>query len=170
MPTTEIDAGCQQALFQLSNPRDTTGYRGQTVCKITGVTYRQLDYWTRSGLITASITAAAGYGSKRLYSFRDLLEVKIITKLLDVGLSLQKVRTAVEQLRTLGNEELSAATLFCDGVSVYHCRSAEEITDLLAGGQGVFGIAVPGLVSQMSPTISSLPMEKRAHQNYTYVA
>lgn len=162
--------GTQEALFGFPRHLETTGFRGRTVCKITGVTYRQLDYWTRSGLISASVNPAQGHGSTRLYSFRDLLEVKIIIKLLDVGLGLQKVRTAMFQLGVLGIDELSSATLFCDGASVYYCYSPEEITDLLAGGQGVFGIAVPGLVNQVSATLHNLPVEKRENQPYTHVA
>lgn len=170
MTETTADRGAQQALFSPPYLNDTTGYLGRTVCRITGITYRQLDYWTRSGLVSATITPAKGCGSTRLYSFRDLLEIKIITKLLDVGLSLQKVRTAVHQLDCLGIEELASATLFSDGVSVYHCYSSEEIIDLLADGQGVFGVAVPGLVSQMTATLRTLPVEERKNQPYTHVA
>ena len=148
--------GTQTALFSIPDQITTTGYRGKHVCQITGVSYRQLDYWTRSELISASITPADGYGSQRLYSFRDMLEVKIIHNLLSVGLSLQKIRTAIAQLHTLGVDELTGLTLFSDGTTVYYCTTTDEITDLLAGGQGVFGIAIPGLMTQLTGTVTEL--------------
>lgn len=147
----------QGTLFEAASQTDeTVGYRGPTVCQITGVTYRQLDYWTRTNLVTASIASAAGSGSHRLYSFRDLLMIKMIKALIDAGISLQNVRKAVEHLATRGVEDLSGLTLMSDGVSVYECRSADDVTDLLAGGQGVFGLAVPGLVKDLSATITEL--------------
>ncbi|WP_312980451.1 MerR family transcriptional regulator [Corynebacterium sp.] len=147
----------QGTLFEAARPTDeTVGYRGPTVCQITGVTYRQLDYWTRTNLVTASIASAAGSGSHRLYSFRDLLMIKMIKALIDAGISLQNVRKAVDHLAARGVEDLSGLTLMSDGVSVYECRSADDVTDLLAGGQGVFGLAVPGLVKDLSATITQL--------------
>lgn len=147
----------QGTLFEAASPTDeTVGYRGPTVCQITGITYRQLDYWTRTNLVTASIASAAGSGSHRLYSFRDLLMIKMIKALIDAGISLQNVRKAVDHLAARGVEDLSGLTLMSDGVSVYECRSAEDVTDLLAGGQGVFGLAVPGLVKDLSATITEL--------------
>lgn len=147
----------QGTLFEAASPTDeTVGYRGPTVCQITDITYRQLDYWTRTNLVTASIASAAGSGSHRLYSFRDLLMIKMIKALIDAGISLQNVRKAVDHLAARGVEDLSGLTLMSDGVSVYECRSAEDVTDLLAGGQGVFGLAVPGLVKDLSATITEL--------------
>lgn len=136
------------------------GYRGPTVCQIAGVSYRQLDYWTRTGLVAASVTAAAGSGSQRLYSFRDILVIRIIKSLLDAGISLPKVRTALGHLQGRGVAELSQVTLMSDGVGVYECASAGEIVDLLAGGQGVFGIAVPGIVAELAGTISNFPAHR----------
>ena len=88
------------------------------MAQIAGITYRQLDYWTRTGLVTASITPAAGSGTRRLYSFRDILIIKIIASLLDAGLSLKTVRTALTTLADLGVDDLAATTLFSDGTTI----------------------------------------------------
>jgi len=150
----------QEPLFEMNTLTgtavSTVGYRGPQVCQITGITYRQLDYWTRTNLIHPSVAEATGSGSQRLYGFRDLVIIKIIKGLLDTGISLQNVRKALVQLDELDATELSGINLFSDGKTVYQCRSAEEVIDLLAGGQGVFGIAVPGLVAQLTGDLTSI--------------
>ncbi|MEL4211981.1 MerR family transcriptional regulator [Corynebacterium bovis] len=159
-PNHAARPGTQESLFDLPVTGDETqavGYNAPTVAQIAGITYRQLDYWTRTGLIAASITPAAGSGSRRLYSFRDVLIIKIIASLLATGLSLKAVRTALNTLTDLGVDDLAATTLFSDGTTVYHCRTHDEIIDLLAGGQGVFGVAVPGLIKDLTATITTLP-------------
>ena len=118
------------------------GYRGATACSAAGITYRQLDYWARTGLVEPSIRTASGSGTQRLYGFRDILVLKIVKRLLDAGVSLQNIRTAVDHLRSRGVVELERITLMSDGASIYECASPDEIIDLLQGGQGVFGIAV----------------------------
>ncbi|MBV5280417.1 MAG: MerR family transcriptional regulator, partial [Actinobacteria bacterium] len=85
---------------------------------------------------------ASGSGTQRLYGFRDILVLKIVKRLLDAGVSLQNIRTAVDHLRDRGVTDLERITLMSDGASIYECTSSDEIIDLLAGGQGVFGIAV----------------------------
>jgi len=118
------------------------GYRGATACSAAGITYRQLDYWARTYLVEPSIRSASGSGTQRLYGFRDILVLKIVKRLLDAGVSLQNIRTAVDHLRNRGVTDLERITLMSDGASIYECTSSDEIIDLLAGGQGVFGIAV----------------------------
>lgn len=118
------------------------GYRGATACSAAGISYRQLDYWARTALVSPSIRTASGSGTQRLYGFRDILVLKIVKRLLDAGVSLQNIRTAVEHLRNRGEMDLERITLMSDGASIYECTSSDEIIDLLAGGQGVFGIAV----------------------------
>ena len=125
-------------------PSDT-GYRGPTACNAAGITYRQLDYWARTGLIEPTVRGAKGSGSQRLYSFQDILLLKVVKRLLDAGISLQQIRTAVQHLRERGTDDLTRVTLMSDGVSVYECTSNDEIIDLLQGGQGVFGIAIGGV-------------------------
>ena len=122
-----------------------------------GITYRQLDYWARTGLVVPSIRGAAGSGSQRLYSFKDVLVLKVVKRLLDAGVSLQNIRVAVEHLRRRGIRDLAGITLFSDGTTVYECTSPEEVVDLLQGGQGVFGIAVSGAMREISGSIKRLP-------------
>ena len=118
------------------------GFRGPIACSAAGITYRQLDYWARTGLVVPEVRGASGSGSQRLYSFRDILILKVIKRLIDVGISLQQIRTAIEHLRARGVADLTEVTLMSDGVSVFECTSDDEVIDLLRGGQGVFGIAL----------------------------
>ena len=108
---------------------------GSSACQIAGITYRQLDYWARTSLVVPSIRGAAGSGSQRLYSFKDILVLKIVKRLLDTGISLHNIRVAVDHLRQRGVQDLANITLFSDGTTVYECTSAEEVVDLLQGGQ-----------------------------------
>lgn len=141
-------------------PDELVGYRVPTACQIAGITYRQLDYWARTSLVVPSIRGAAGSGSQRLYSFKDILVLKIVKRLLDTGVSLQNIRVAVDHLRDRGVADLSRITLFSDGTTVYECTSAEEVVDLLQGGQGVFGIAVSGAMRELTGTIANFPAER----------
>ena len=138
------------------------GYRGPTACRVAGITYRQLDYWARTGLVEPSVRSAAGSGSQRLYSFRDVLVLKVVKRLLDTGVSLQQIRTAVAHLRERGVEDLARITLMSDGASVYECTSPDEVIDLVQGGQGVFGIAVGRVWREIEGTLAALPSERPA--------
>ena len=102
---------------------------------------------------------ASGSGSHRLYSFRDILVLKVVKRLLDTGVSLQQIRTAVEHLRERGVDDLAQITLMSDGASVYECTSPDEVVDLVQGGQGVFGIAVGRVWRQVEGTLAELPTE-----------
>ncbi len=139
---------------------DDVGYRGPTACNAAGITYRQLDYWARTGLVEPTVRAAGGSGTQRLYSFRDILLLKVIKRLLEAGVSLQQIRTAVDHLRVRGTDDLTRVTLMSDGATVYECRSADEIIDLLQGGQGVFGIAIGGVWREIEGTLMELPNER----------
>ena len=136
------------------------GYRGPTACGAAGITYRQLDYWARTGLVQPSVRGASGSGSQRLYSFRDILVLKIVKRLLDAGVSLQQIRTAVEHLHERGVDDLAQITLMSDGASVYECTSADEVIDLVQGGQGVFGIAVGRVWREVEGVLAELPSER----------
>ncbi|WP_299054709.1 MerR family transcriptional regulator [uncultured Nocardioides sp.] len=142
-------------------PSDT-GYRGPTACNAAGITYRQLDYWARTGLVEPTVRGAKGSGSQRLYSFRDILLLKVIKRLLDAGISLQQIRSAVQHLRERGTDDLTQVTLMSDGASVYECTSDHEVIDLLQGGQGVFGIAIGGVWREIEGTLADLPSERTA--------
>ncbi|MFI5841898.1 MerR family transcriptional regulator [Catenuloplanes sp. NPDC051500] len=137
----------------------TVGYRGVTACHAVGISYRQLDYWARTQLVVPSIRDASGSGTQRLYSFRDLVVLKVVKSLLDAGVSLQNIRKAIETLRSHGVEDLAGITLISDGTTVYDCRSPEEVVDLLQGGQGVFGIAIGGAFKEIQGSLSHLPGE-----------
>ncbi|ASR36464.1 transcriptional regulator [Prauserella marina] len=155
------EQGQQGELFpDASLPDELVGYRGPAACQIAGITYRQLDYWARTKLVMPSIRTAHGSGSQRLYSFKDILVLKIVKRLLDTGVSLQNIRVAVDHLRERGVRDLAKVTLFSDGTTVYECTSPEEIVDLLQGGQGVFGIAVSGAMQEISGTIHEFPAER----------
>jgi DNA-binding transcriptional MerR regulator len=140
-------------------PQDA-GYRGPTACNAAGITYRQLDYWARTGLVEPSVRGAHGSGTQRLYSFRDILLLKVIKRLLEAGISLQQIRTAVSHLRARGTDDLTRVTLMSDGASVYECTSNDEVIDLLQGGQGVFGIAIGGVWREIEGSLSELPSER----------
>ena len=133
------------------------GYRGPTACAAAGITYRQLDYWARTGLVEPSVRPAHGSGSQRLYSFRDILVLKVVKRLLDLGISLQQIRAAVQHLRDRGTDDLAEVTLMSDGVSVYELTSPDEVVDLLAGGQGVFGIALGRVWEEVAGELAVLP-------------
>jgi DNA-binding transcriptional MerR regulator len=140
----------------------SVGYRGVTACHAVGISYRQLDYWARTTLVVPSIRDASGSGTQRLYSFRDLVVLKVVKRLLDAGVSLQNIRKAIETLRSRGVEDLAGITLISDGTTVYECRSPEEVVDLLQGGQGVFGIAIGGAFKEIQGSLSHLPAESAA--------
>ena len=130
------------------------GFSGPMVCRLTGVTYRQLDYWARTELVTPSITAASGSGSKRTYSYGDVLEVKVIKSLLNSGLSLARARQAVECLRrSLGADLASSSLVLSDSGSVL-AHSDGDLVDLLRGGQGVFNIVpLASVVAELTTMI-----------------
>jgi DNA-binding transcriptional MerR regulator len=168
VPGTALPAGAQGLLFTEDLPvlDEDAGYRGPTACKAAGITYRQLDYWARTGLVEPAVRGAAGSGSQRLYGFRDILVLKVVKRLLDTGVSLQQIRTAVDHLRERGVEDLAQITLMSDGASVYECTSADEVIDLVQGGQGVFGIAVGRVWREVEGSLAALPSEHAAEPSY----
>ena len=130
------------------------GFRGTQVCALVGITYRQLDYWARTGLLRPSIADATGSGSQRRYSYRDVLELKVIKRLLDAGLKLAQARQAVECLREDLGADLAASQLVLVGSRSVLAQSDGDIVDLLAGGQGVFNILpLSGVVSELEAAI-----------------
>jgi len=139
------------------NPGDSAeGYRGATAATAAGITYRQLDYWARTEFVVPTVQSAQGSGSQRLYSFRDILVLKLVKRLLETGISLQQIRIAVDQLRAEGIEDLAGTTLMSDGASVYLCTSSDEVIDLVNRGQGVFGIAVGAVLREVETTLITI--------------
>ena len=173
MTPTEVDvesmdeaaqrAQAQGMLFDDASLRPLptdVGYRGPVACSAAGITYRQLDYWARTGLVTPSVRGASGSGTQRLYGFRDILILRIVKRLIDTGVSLPNIRAAVDHLSDRSGDDLASMTIMSDGASIYECRSADEVIDLVRGGQGVFGIAVGSVWREVEGTLASLPAEK----------
>jgi DNA-binding transcriptional MerR regulator len=138
----------------------TQGYRVPEVCRIVGITYRQLDYWARTELLVPSIRDAAGSGSQRLYSFEDLVALRVIKSLLDTGVSLQRVRKAVAVLQEM-DRPVMGVTLMSDGKGVYEAHSPEAVVDLLRQGQGVFAIALDKVWADLEKAVRA-PKRRRA--------
>ena len=132
------------------------GFKGIAAAKAADISYRQLDYWDRTGLVQPSVRSATGSGSQRLYAFRDILVLKLVKRLLEAGISLQQIRVAVEQLRREGINDLARITLMSDGARVYMCTTEDEVIDLLGRGQGVFGIAVGRVLREVEAELVHL--------------
>lgn len=139
------------------------GYRAPQVCSLVGITYRQLDYWARTNLLTPSLQEASGSGSQRLYSFSDLVQLKVIKRLLDAGMSLKRIRAAVEILRRqlASDQPLADVTLLSDGQTIYAAHSPDEVVDVFRRGQGVFGIAIGPVEQEVAGAVHQLFPDQR---------
>src|SRR6202453_1146200 len=136
------------------------GFRGPQVCTLIGITYRQLDYWARTGLLRPSIADARGSGTQRRYSYHDVLELKVIKQLLDAGISLQRARRAVECMREGLGGDLAATNLVLVGTDSVLAHSDGEVVDLLKGGQGVLNIVpLSGVVEELNADILRIVRE-----------
>ncbi len=138
--------------------KTTLGFRSPQVCKVVGITYRQLDYWDRTGLLGPSMQEASGSGTQRLYSFADIVTLRVVKRLKDAGTSLHKIRSAFEHLDAEVGENWreSDITLLSDGTTIYAATSPEEVVDLFQRGQGVFGIAVRPVLDEVRGEIHKL--------------
>ncbi len=125
---------------QRSAPAPGEGYGGRRAAEIVGITYRQLDYWARTGLIVPSLATATGSGSRRRYSYRDLLEMRAVKSLLDAGIRLELVREVFGYLRENLHEDVASVNLVISGKRSVLVQTGDEIIDLLAKGQGVLNI------------------------------
>jgi DNA-binding transcriptional MerR regulator len=141
---------------------ETNGYRVPEVCRVVGITYRQLDYWARTELVTPSVREAGGSGTQRLYSFQDLIRLRLIKSLLDTGVSLQQIRKAIEYLRDNEANELTGITLMSDGHRIYACTSPGEVMDVLQRGQGVFGIALDRVRAELEGTLRTTASQAKS--------
>lgn len=137
------------------------GYRGPQVCKVVGITYRQLDYWTTTGLIRPSIRDAEGSGSQRLYAFDDIVQLKVVKRLLDAGISLQQIRKALDWVRE-HDLSLSNVTLIADAKQVYALTEERDLLDVIKRGQGVFALDVGPVVEEAEAQIMRMPAERAA--------
>jgi DNA-binding transcriptional MerR regulator len=136
----------------------TEGFSGRETADIVGITYRQLDYWARTDLIRPSLADARGSGSRRRYSYQNLVELKMIKTLLDAGQKLERVRAAFQYIRALG-EDLTAAQLVIAGDSVILVRDGEDLIDVVNKhqGQGVLNLlAMDGVAEQVDIAVKRL--------------
>ena len=139
------------------------GFSGRRAAEIVGITFRQLDYWARTDLIRPSLADATGSGSRRRYSYRDLLELKVVKNLLDAGIKLESVRDAFAYLRDHLGEDVTAANLVINGRGSVVVRTGEELVDLIRRGQGVLNILPLGSVKdEVDAAIIQLPAEREA--------
>ena len=122
------------------------GYSGAKAAEIVGITYRQLDYWARTDLVRPSLADATGSGSRRLYSYRDLLELRVIKSLLDAGIKLESVREVFSYLRDNLGEDVTTANLVIQGNQAVLVRDGGELIDLVQKGQGVLNVLSLGHV------------------------
>ncbi len=141
----------QGELFAFSSDgEESVGYRGSVAMKIAGITYRQLDYWARKNIIEPSINPSHGSGSRRLYSFKDISIMAVAKRLLDAGVNLTNVTTAIVFLNCYSISHLENMTIICNGQSVMECNNnQEDMFNMLEGGSAVFAIAVGCIVKQV---------------------
>ena len=129
------------------------GYRGTVASKVAGITYRQLDYWARKQIVEPSITPSHGSGSRRLYSFKDVVILAVSKKLLDAGVNLQNVTAAIGFLTQRGTDQLANVTIMCDGQNVHECTTSEQMLELLQSGKAVFAVSVGSLWHQIETAL-----------------
>lgn len=148
----------RQGQLSLDLPVDERrGFSGPVVCRIVGISYRQLDYWARTGLVNPSLRRAEGSGTQRLYAFEDIVRFRVVKRLLDAGVNLERIRVALEELAAQGRS-LSEVTLASDGSTVYAIDDDRQLLDLLRRGQGVFAIALDPLVEELRGEVNLLPV------------
>jgi len=141
------------------------GFRGPQVCKIVGISYRQLDYWARTDLVRPSIADARGSGTQRSYSYRDLVRLKVVKSLLDAGVKLQTARKAIEYLREDLGEDWATASLVLDGTNSVLARTDDALIDLVRHGQGVLNIVPLGhMLEQLDAGVREHVGEVHAEQ------
>ena len=124
------------------------GFSSTRTTEIAGITYRQLDYWAREDIVRPSLTKASGSGSRRLYSYRDLLELRVIKTLLDSGIKLQQVRKGLDYMRDQLGEDVTSANLVISGTSSVVVNTGEELIEILQNGQGVLNVLPLGGVKE----------------------
>jgi DNA-binding transcriptional MerR regulator len=141
---------------------DEQGYSGTRAAQIVGITYRQLDYWARTDLIRPSLADATGSGSRRLYSYRDLLELRVVKKLLDAGISLERVREVFAYLRQRAESDIISAHLVISGKSVLLC-DGDQLVDVVQRGQGVLNLlSLAGVKQELDRDIVPIHAEDGA--------
>ncbi|KFI46616.1 transcriptional regulator, MerR family [Bifidobacterium bohemicum DSM 22767] len=141
----------------LENNGEVKGYRGVVASKIAGITYRQLDYWARKRILEPSINPSSGSGSRRLYSFKDILILAVSKRLLDTGVNLQNVTAAITFLNRQTVDALEHMTIICNGTSVRQCREDEQVLDLVEEGTAIFAVSVGKMWHEVDSALQDQP-------------
>lgn len=150
-------------------PDADTGFSGRRTAEIVGITYRQLDYWARTDLVRPTLADAAGSGSRRQYSYRDLLELKVIKSLLDAGIKLEQVRTVFTFVRDHLGSDITTANLVISGSNTVLVQDGEELIDALRSGQGVLNVLqLGGVKDALDASIHQLHAEPEPPVDVTY--
>lgn len=134
---------------------DGRGYRGTVASRVAGITYRQLDYWARKKIVEPSVKASHGSGTRRLYSFKDVVILAVSKRLLDAGVNLQNVTTAIGYLSRRSARQLEDITIMCDGETVYECTDDAQVGRLMRTGKAVFGVSVGSLWHEIRGKLDS---------------
>jgi DNA-binding transcriptional MerR regulator len=152
-----LEQGSLDAALAGREGGDEIGFRGPQVCKIVGISYRQLDYWARTDLVRPSLADARGSGTQRRYSYRDLVRLKVIKNLLDSGVKLQAARKAIEYIRGDLGDDWASASLVLNGTNSVLVRTGEDLVDVVRQGQGVLNIVSLGqVVDELEASIHDL--------------
>ncbi|WP_018143661.1 MerR family transcriptional regulator [Alloscardovia criceti] len=156
----------QGTLFEFEDDCTEAGYRGAVASKVAGITYRQLDYWARKHIVEPSITPSSGSGSRRLYSFKDIVILSVAKKLLDAGVNLNNVTKALSFLEQCDLKKLSDVVIMSDGSRIFECASESEMLSFMREGHAVFGISVQAMwdhISQALKNEESVATDHTAH-------
>jgi DNA-binding transcriptional MerR regulator len=152
-----LEQGSLDAALAGRQGGDEIGFRGPQVCKIVGISYRQLDYWARTDLVRPSLADARGSGTQRRYSYRDLVRLKVIKNLLDSGVKLQAARKAIDYVRGDLGDDWASASLVLNGTNSVLVRTGEDLVDVVRHGQGVLNIVSLGqVVDELEASIHEL--------------
>ncbi|TCD54878.1 MerR family transcriptional regulator [Alloscardovia theropitheci] len=149
------DNAIQGELFEFDSDYSEVGYRGVVASKVAGITYRQLDYWARKHIVEPSITPSSGSGSRRLYSFKDIVILAVAKKLLDTGVNLNNVTVALSFLLQRSTRSLEDIIILSDGINIYECTSEREMLDLMKNGCAVYGLSVGVIWHKISEALKN---------------
>ena len=132
----------------MARRKKPVSFRISEVSRVVGTSQSQLSYWDKTGLVRPSVRPASGRGSRRLYSIEDIFELKILVKLLNSSLSLQRIRSSFQFIRGQ-SKALSSFVVLTDGKTVYFYEDYNVLVDTLQQGQTVLRIAVQDLIAEV---------------------
>jgi DNA-binding transcriptional MerR regulator/predicted RNase H-like HicB family nuclease len=150
-----------------------TGFGARAVLQLTGISYRQLDHWARTGLVRSSVRQATGRGSRRVYSFQDLIALRVVGQLREAGVSVQTIRKAVTYLKRHAEQPLSMLNLIGLGKKVFALTDdPSKLVEATASGQVVLTISIESLARHLergvtkisAPLTIAVRVRGRAHQ------